>query len=374
MIHNGSGLDTNDLHKASIPVPGCIQYHNKAMKITKLKNGKYSTRVYLGIRNGKRISKRISGRSIAEVKKTATVLKNDFYNETIVEQDLSLGQAFDRFIEARSNILSPSTYRNYLEIRRSSFQDIMDKKICDITQEDIQSEVNAMAEKLSQKTIKNKLALFNSVYKTYAEKPKNMRLNIPPKQKKEVYIPSEKDIKTLLEYIRENEQYEDFLVPVLFGAYLGLRKGEILALTYDDIDFENKTVKITKSKVITSDNSFTVKQPKTYAGYRTLTIPEEIIKEIEKRRASHLPLTTSSMDRISHTFPRILRKAGLPAFRFHDLRHFFASMLLVLNIPDLYAIQLTGHSTTNMLKNVYQHTFADKEEEYKDLISKRLSP
>ncbi len=341
------------------------------MKISRNKNGTYSARIYLGLKNGKRVTKRLTRATSSELKKAIAELQLGYVASD--SDSISLSSAFEKFISARSNVLSPATYRNYLEIARSSFGSLMAKNIDDITQEDVQAEINAMASNLTQKTIKNKLALFISVYNTFAKNPKKLRINLPQKTKKETYLPTQDDIENLIHYIREHEQYSDFLIPVMLAAYLGLRKGEILALTYDDIDFRRKLVNISKSKVITADNTFTIKQPKTYAGYRTLTIPDAILAEIKKQRKAGLPLTTASMDRISHTFPRILRNANIHPFRFHDLRHFFASMLLVLHVPDLYAIQLTGHSTTHMLQRVYQHTFKDKEQEYKEIVATKLT-
>ena len=59
---------------------------------------------------------------------------------------------------------------------------------------------------------------------------------------------------------------------------------------------------------------------------------------------------------ITNRFKTVLKHAGLPHFRFHDLRHANASIMLALGIPDKYAQERMGHATDNMLQQVYQHT------------------
>ena len=58
-----------------------------------------------------------------------------------------------------------------------------------------------------------------------------------------------------------------------------------------------------------------------------------------------------------------LKKNGIKHYRFHDLRHVNASVMLALNIPDKYAMRRMGHATNNMLKTVYQHTMSEKEQQ-----------
>lgn len=60
---------------------------------------------------------------------------------------------------------------------------------------------------------------------------------------------------------------------------------------------------------------------------------------------------------------RVCDKLGIQRYRFHDLRHYQASVMLALGVPDKYAMQRMGHASINMLKNVCQHTMASKEKE-----------
>lgn len=71
-------------------------------------------------------------------------------------------------------------------------------------------------------------------------------------------------------------------------------------------------------------------------------------------------------------FSRICEKAGVPHYRFHDLRHVNASVMLEAKIPDKYSTKRMGHATPNMLKTTYQHIFREDERLYDDAIEEGL--
>ena len=73
-------------------------------------------------------------------------------------------------------------------------------------------------------------------------------------------------------------------------------------------------------------------------------------------------ILTVNPDALTNRFCKLRTKCGFK-FRFHDLRHYNASVMLAKNVPDKYAMKQLGHATTNMLQNVYQHLIKDKEAE-----------
>lgn len=342
------------------------------MKITKLKNGKYSARAYIGIVNGKRIIKRFTADTINEVKKKVLQAQLDLkeHGEIVpVRASDTLYNAFSLFISARDKVLSQTTLRAYLSIQENSFQSIMDKRLEDITSEDLQREINEMSKTLSPKTVRNKVSLFMEVYKAYCQDPKQFNFILPQKKPAEnMKIPTREEVERIADFCHSDEYYSEFELPVLLGAFCGLRRGEICALEYSDIDLKNKSLRVSKSQILNTDRELEFKSPKSNAGYREVPITNRIIDLVAFRKKKKLPLISVTINQITDVFPTILKKAEVEEFRFHDLRHFFASYLLTLNVPDLYAIKLTGHSTTNMLKSVYQHTFKEEEDAIKDKI------
>lgn len=67
-------------------------------------------------------------------------------------------------------------------------------------------------------------------------------------------------------------------------------------------------------------------------------------------------------------FKKALDRSGLPHFRFHDLRHYQASILHAMGVPDKYIMERGGWKTDSTLKNIYQHTMSDKRKEVEEGI------
>jgi integrase len=143
------------------------------------------------------------------------------------------------------------------------------------------------------------------------------------------------------------------------AIYLGLRQGELIRLTWDDMDFEKRTLK--------------VKDAKTRAGIRTLPLSSEMVRCLqahqerlqEERKKpgwkEHNLVFPSSVGtklnqtNLLHHFKTALGKAGLPMVRFHDLRHTSASLLYEAGVPEATISKLLGHSTINITMDIYTH-------------------
>lgn len=340
------------------------------MKTTKLKNGSVSARVYLGSRNGKEIVKRITASTPKELRKKIQEEKYLFTlnKQTETGKDLTLRQCFEQYIETHENIFSPSTIQGYKVIVRNSFQDLMNKPISDITEMDIQAEINSMASNLSPKTISSRYSLFVCAVSEYRPEVKNWHPKMPPKKKVELYIPTKEDIEALISYAEKESP--DMVLPIMFGAFCGLRRGEIASLTFADI--HDGAVHISKAIVNSGGRVYLEKAPKSYAGFRSVPLSPRVEQFIEERKKSSEKLISVDLEAITDRFSHIVKNAGVHPMRFHDLRHFFASQLVLLGIPDIYAIKLTGHSTTSMLRNVYQHTFKEAEDLFRQKLVQSL--
>ena len=83
-------------------------------------------------------------------------------------------------------------------------------------------------------------------------------------------------------------------------------------------------------------------------------------------------ITTLTGHAIYCGFSRVCEKAGVPHYRFHDLRHVNASVMLEAHIPAKYSIKRMGHATNNMLKTTYQHIFKESERTYDAAIESAL--
>lgn len=315
----------------------------------KLPSGNYRVRVHVG--NGKYKS------FTAERKADAEYAAN-LYLQTCKDKrsptKITVGEAIDQYIESKSNILSPSTIREYRRMRKQYLKTIVDKPVFKLSNQEVQTAINIEAQTHAYKTVRNIFGLLSAALKGKVD----LDVALPQKEKIKITIPTQQEIQRLLQYAAGKE----IELPILLSACLGLRRGEIAPLDYSDIDFQRKTITISKSMVLNSSSEWVVKKPKTYSGNRTLKVYDFILDKVQERKDAELPLISLTPNQISDEFSYALEKTGLPHFRFHDLRHYNASVMLSLNIPDKYAMERMGHATNNMLKTVYQHTMQEKED------------
>ena len=95
-----------------------------------------------------------------------------------------------------------------------------------------------------------------------------------------------------------------------------------------------------------------IKQPKTYGSYRTIEYPDFVIKKIKGRTGR---IIEKNPNALTHAFEKAVKNAGVPHFRFHDLRHYAASIMHAIGVPDQYILQRGGWSSDNVMKTVYRN-------------------
>lgn len=266
---------------------------------------------------------------------------------------ITVRDAIERYIKSKENVLSPSTIRSYKALQKKHFSKLENIKLEDLTQETIQTWISTLSLTLSPKSVRNAHALlFSSVTMFFPSA--HFGAVLPQKKKPELYIPTDADIKKLLDHVRGRE----LELAIYLAAFGPMRRGEICALTSDDV--HGNIVSVNKSMVLTPDNTWEIKQPKTYASYREIEYPDFIGKMLRGKTGRIFSMTPSVL---TNRFRTAVYYSGLPHFRFHDLRHYSASVMHAMNIPDVYIMQRGGWTTDNVMKTVYRHTLEDKESE-----------
>lgn len=333
----------------------------------KLPSGSWRVRIYVGDdAEGKHQYKSFT----APTKKEAELLAAR-YNVTRKEKsrvEMTVSEASERFIKAQTNILAPSTIRNYNSIRKNYFGPINRIRLMDLSQDKIQQWVNDLAEEHSPKTVRNIHAFLSSVLAEYnPEEHYNIRL--PKKKKTILAVPNDREVQALIDYFSDEPETQ---AAIMLAALVGMRRGEICALEWGDIS--DGKVYITKALSVNDEYEYVVKAPKTYEGMRVLMISkslEEKILSLKKEDRQDELVFHFSPNALTARFVRARKHLDIK-WRFHDLRHFYASSMLSMGIPDKYAMQRMGHATTNMLKTVYQHTFTQREIEVADTVNAQM--
>lgn len=261
---------------------------------------------------------------------------------------LTFKTAAQKYIESKKNILSPSTIRGYSGIMRQISDGFLSNNIYDITALDVQTEINRIAENCSPKTVRNHHGFLSAVLGSFRS---DLKLNttLPQKVKSEPYIPSDDDVRKILDYAKGTE-YE---VPIILACY-GMRRSEICALTPDDINGD--VVSITKAKVQNENLEWVIKSTKTTASTREIVIPMEIADRIRERGYIY----KGYPGEITKFLAASQKKLGIPLFSIHKLRHYFASKMSAMNVPEEDIMRFGGWETDYVMKGVYRHAMEDK--------------
>lgn len=261
----------------------------------------------------------------------------------------------NKYIDMKSNILSPATikaYKNYLKNMPKYFTKT---EIHKIDQPMIQKYINTHALNHAPKSTSNVFGLINIVLKTF--RPEFVyRITLPKRIKTEPYIPTLQDIKILLKEAQET----NYLTPILLAMF-GLRRSEIIALTNNDI--QDNYVVVNKAVVLDDKNQKVIKSTKTYTD-RIVYMPPQIINIIKCSGLYH-----NSPNKISEFLHKVQKKHNLKSFSMHKLRHFYASICHYFNMPDSYIQKQGGWANNAVMKSIYTHTF----EEERKLITENIN-
>lgn len=278
--------------------------------------------------------------------------------------NMTVEEAIDKYINSKDGVLSPSTIRGYENIKKNKLTGIRNIKLNKLKSSDAQGAINAEAKNSSAKTVKNINSLLCAVLKTNGIEIEKSTL--PQKEKYSPYVLGMDGIKLILETVKEKEME----LPIALAAFMGLRRSEICALKWENINLKAETITIKEAAVSDKDGKIQIKQPKSYAGNRTIPMPQYLLDVLNEQKDKKGFVVKLTGDAITKRYKHILKAAGIPQeCRFHDLRHANASAMLALGVPDKYAMERMGHATNSTLKTIYQHTIDTQRE----LINKRVN-
>lgn len=322
------------------------------MKIEKLPSGKYrAKKIINGVTHRMTFDKKPTERELNAW--LYEVMQKSYSNE-------SFKSCAEKYIENRKNVLSPSSVRTYNTLLKVMSDDFLKRPIYGITQEDVQAEINRYSIGHAPKSVRSLHGFVASVFGSY--RPSfNLSTTLPQNEKKRQYRPNKSDIDRILEY----EQGKPYALAIKLGT-LGLRRCEVSALTSDDLDGNNLT--INKSKVYDGKDWIIKKTPKTDASNRVIPLPNDIADEIRKAGV----VLDASPKVLLNELHRAQKALGIPQFRFHDLRHYFASYASTLNIPEQDIMFLGGWESDFIFKKIYRESMSDSVKKSADTIMKHF--
>ena len=193
---------------------------------------------------------------------------------------------------------------------------------------------------------------------------------LPKGQKKPAVVYDEEQIKQLIAASKGTEM--ELIIDI--ELCLGLRRGELLGLQWEDIDWEKNQIHIVRNRVVVDGKSI-VKDPKTETSRRIVDVPVQLIQKLRQHKNKCLTnrlrlgqaYTTTDYiivhpdgkpiypEYVTQLFKKLQVKAGLPECRFHDLRHLCASIMLMQGVNVKVAQEHLGHKDISTTMNIYSH-------------------
>lgn len=366
--------------------------------IGKTPNGMYYFRAsYTDSLTGKRIRKKVSG---YKTKKEAKVAEEDFLRKESDTSSTSLhleDVALD-YLEHRKPYIQITSHQNNERIfRKYIFPYFKRKKLVDITKLDCRRFVDKIALiDRSTKTKNEVITLFKAAFRhaeEYFDLKSNPSRNIK-RLPKDMNEEKKSDIWTIEEFNKFISAY-DLNDPVSFRwatffttvFWTGMRRGESLALTFDDIDFKTKTISIHKS--ITQKRKgqgVVVKSPKTKSSIRTISLDDKtfsmILSEYDSRclepgfksdqfifsrfQDPYLPFSDTTIETNKN---KIADKMRIKRIRFHDFRHSHASILIGNGVDIVVVSARLGHSSVDLTYKIYAHLLPSAERKALETIN-----
>lgn len=355
--------------------------------IRKRKDGRWEGRYTAGrdVKTGKAIIKNVLGKTQAEVKEK---LKQAIEENANVDygraKSFTVGSWLEIWLEDYAKIkLRPSTYTTDMGLLKNHIQpQIGHIPISDLTTLDLQRfyrhlldggrvdrvESRNKPKGLAPKTVRNIHQMICSAYnfaidQRLVSKNPAQGCALPKIEHREMKTLTPEQLGAFFKEAKESGVYELYYLDLATG----LRRGELLGLKWTDIDFQRGTMKI--QRAISRQNGKVTAVPlKTKNAYRTLPLSADVIGVLhaQKKRTGSSEWvfpspngTPMSPDSVLHMLQRVLKRAGLPRIRFHDLRHTFATLALQNGVDVKTVSSMLGHYSAGFTLDTYAHVTTD---------------
>lgn len=263
-------------------------------------------------------------------------------------------------------------YKDYLNLRLIPYFGNMN--LSDIQLYDIQKFVNSLSSTLSSETIRKYKNCLSCIF-NYAVRWNFLKFNpcngvIIPKgldtSVKPVFLTKD-EVKQLLLYLNKEDLKHQIIVRLALQC--GLRRSEILGLTWNAIDFKNNTISIYQATTTIRGVGTVISDTKNQSSIRTIYVKDEIIELLKKLpKETELIFNGISNNAVSKWFKRFIEKNNLKHMRFHDLRHTHATLLIANGIDMKTVSSRLGHSNISTTMNIYTHVLSENDKKASEVI------
>lgn len=361
------------------------------IKVKKKNNGTYEFRVSLGFDplTGKRIQKRMSGfktKAEAEAAYAKLVLDN---NESAYNPNSSM--TFEKFTKEffvpwYKNQVKESTFENRQHTINKHFAYFYNVKLSDITPLIMQQWQIKATEKHSSQYVRGIQGLLSLAFDRaivlglMKENPSKVIGNVK-KVRTEIDFWTKKEFEAVISKIYLGDYFQHFQFIIIWLLFMtGMRIGEASALQWDDVDFENGTLDISKTLYYKNISNYHFTEPKTRASIRMIALDSDTVRLLQEWKAvqenqckTHFILSYNGVPTQKHTISyaitRFAKAANIHRIKIHGLRHSHASLLISMGENPLVIKDRLGHEDIQTTLGTYGHLYPNSNFQVADRLS-----
>jgi integrase len=348
--------------------------------ITRRKNGHWSAQYVVYTSEGRK-RKTLYGKTRAEVaRKLAKAISNREDGLVFDAGSLTVTRYLDRWLtDSVKGTVRLTTYQGYERICRLHIKPSLGRvRLKDLTAAHVRG---LYRERLKAGLAPRMVQLIHvTLHKALKQAvmdgliPRNVTEAVKPPQpeKKEIKPLSSEQARALLRAAKEERLEALYMLAITTG----MRQGELLALKWEDVNLEAGTLQVRRTLCTATGGGFTFGAPKTAKSRRSIKLPDIAISSLRRHRKAQLEekmrlgelfadqglvftsrvgTPISRQDLITRSFKPLLKRAGLPDIRFHDLRHTCATLLLGKGVHAKLVQELLGHATISITLDTYSH-------------------
>ena len=289
----------------------------------------------------------------------------------------------EEWLKYKKNTVKKSTYYNYsYSVEKYLYPKFADQDITQI--KDYNDFIEKLTDTLAPKTVRDIITKLKEIINFYEEEH-NTKLNIkkmslPKMNKKEIQILSNKEKQKLEKYCIQQNDLKS--LGILICLNTGLRVGEVCALRWENVDFETRRIHVEKTieRIYSKEENKTIviiDTPKSITSVRTIPINSKlynILKQIRgKSKKTDFVLTGSSEHYVEprnyqYHFKEILKRSKVKKYKFHTLRHTFATNCIEAGMDIKSLSEILGHADVSITLNIYVHSSDKAKRKYLEKI------